>query len=96
MFSGFKSKALKPRKVTFEHYAPQAEKVELAGSFNGWDPAQNPLTHDGNGRWKAVVELPEGRYEYRYKVDGVWQNDQRPVECIPNPFGAWNCVIEVR
>lgn len=95
MFSGFKSKAAKPRKVTFEHYAPGAEKVELSGSFNGWNHAQTPLVHDGKGRWKVVLELMPGRYEYRYRVDGGWQNDQRPVECIPNPFGTWNCVIEV-
>lgn len=95
MLPGFKSKDLKPRKVAFEHYAPQAEKVELSGSFNDWNPAKTPLNHEGDGRWRAVLELPPGRYEYRYRVDDVWQNDQRPVECIPNPYGTWNCVIEV-
>lgn len=96
MFRGFKSKASKPRKVIFEHYAPQAEKVQLAGNFNDWDPSKTPLRHEGRGKWKVVLELPSGRYEYRFWVDGAWQNDQRTGECVPNPFGTWNCVMEVQ
>lgn len=83
------------RKVVFEFYAPQAEKVELAGSFNNWQPQQTPLKKDRSGKWKAELYLPAGRHEYRFLVDGTWQNDQKPVECIPNPFGSWNCVLKI-
>ena len=85
-----------PQKVIFEFYAPQAKKVEIAGNFNSWNSSETPLKKDKDGKWKASLELPPGRYEYRYRVDGDWQNDQRPVECIPNAFGSWNCVLEVR
>ncbi len=95
MFRGFKLKHSKPRKVVFEHYAPQARKVQLAGSFNDWNPLKTPLQEEEKGKWKALLELPPGRYEYRYWVDNSWQNDQRSVECVPNPFGTWNCVITV-
>ena len=84
------------RKVVFEFYAPQAKKVELAGTFNKWQPYLTPLKKDRNGKWKAELNLSSGRYEYRFLVDGNWQNDQRPVECIPNPFGTWNCVLKVQ
>jgi 1,4-alpha-glucan branching enzyme len=91
-----KAKAKAEKKVTFEFFAPQAQQVEIAGNFNGWDPKETPLKKDKEGKWKTSVNLSPGRYEYRYRVDGSWQNAQNPVECVPNPFGSWNCVIEVQ
>lgn len=88
--------AVVEKKVVFEYFAPQAEKVELAASFNGWNPSKTSLRKDRDGKWKTTVNLPPGRYEYRFQVDGIWQNDQRPVECVPTPFGSWNCILEVR
>ena len=84
------------KKVVFEYFAPQAEKVQLAASFNGWDPLKTPLKKKRDGKWETTVTLSPGRYEYRFQVDGIWQNEQRPVECAPNPFGSWNCILEVR
>ena len=79
----------------FKFYAPQAKKVELGGCFNNWKANKNPLKKDATGNWKTSLELKPGRYQYRYLVDGVWQNAQEPVECVPNAFGSWNCVVEV-
>ena len=91
-----KSKTGSTKKVTFEFYAPQAESVEIAATFNNWNPRETVLKKEKDGKWKTTLSLPSGRYEYRFRVDGSWQNDQRPVECVPNPFGTWNCVLEVR
>ena len=91
-----KNKGRTLQKVAFEFYAPQAEKVQIAGTFNDWNPSKTPLKKERDGKWKGAVELAPGRYEYRYWVDGNWQNDQRPVECAPNPFGTWNCILEIR
>ena len=71
--------------TVFEFFAPQAQDVQLAGSFNNWDASH----------WRLSLKLKPGRYEYRYLVDGNWENDQRPVICVPNAFGTWNCVIEI-
>jgi hypothetical protein len=38
--------------------------------------------------------LPPGTYEYRYVVDGEWQNDTE-MEQIPNEFGEKNCLLTV-
>lgn len=83
------------KKIIFEYYAPLAKEVHLAGTFNEWDLKSYPLKKDKGGNWKRELGLPLGRYEYRYLVDGTWENDQRPVECIPNTFGSWNCVVTV-
>ena len=85
----------KEQKVFFEYFAPQAKKVELAGTFNQWNPGRTPLLKDKDGKWKTTLNLPPGRYEYRYLVDGSWENDQRPMECVPNAFGSWNCVVQI-
>ena len=88
-------KPRKNKKVDFEHYAPEASLVQLAGAFNNWDLTKNPLKKDEDGTWKVSIELPPGRYEYRFLVDGIWKNDQLPEECVPNAFGTLNCVTEV-
>lgn len=88
--------SVKTRTVSFEFFAPEAGLVQLAGCFNSWNPEQTPLKKAKNGKWKVTLDLEPGRYEYRFWVDGSWQNDQNPVECVPNPFGTWNCVLEVQ
>lgn len=91
------SKRNKPEKgAVFEFYAPSAAEVCVAGTFNGWNAEKNPLKKNNSGTWRLTLSLPPGRYEYRYRVDGNWENDQRPVACVPNAFGTWNCVVEVR
>ena len=84
------------KKSIFEHYAPLAREVCVAGTFNDWNREVSPLKKGRDGKWKAELSLPPGRYEYRYVVDGAWENDQRPVPCVPNAFGSWNCVITVQ
>ena len=81
--------------IDFKFFAPQAKKVGLGGSFNNWNAAKAPLKKDATGNWKTSLKLSAGRHEYRYLVDGMWLNAQDPVECVPNAFGSWNCVIEV-
>lgn len=82
-------------KMAFEYYAPQAGKVYLVGSFNGWDLKACPLKIDKQGYWRTKLELTPGRYEYRYLVDDGWENDQRCGEVVPNVFGTWNSVVTV-
>ena len=81
--------------TTFEYFAPEAKEVQLAGSFNNWDSSETPLKKDKTGKWKVALSLAPGRYEYRYLVDGQWQNEQRPCTYVRNSFGSTNCVIEV-
>lgn len=90
------AKGLVRKKVVFEYYAPQALGIHLAGTFNDWNLEACVLKKDSAGKWKVLLPLLPGRYEYRYLVDGVWENDQRLVECVPNAFGSWNCVVTVQ
>ena len=80
------------KKVQFEFSAPQAQEVYLAGDFNNWDASAHPMEKDKKGVWKTSLSLKPGRYEYRFFVDGNWENDPKCSCCGPNEFGSQNCV----
>ena len=82
----------KTKKIQFELSAPGAQKVYLAGDFNNWDANAHPMKKDKNGIWKTALSLKSGRYEYRFLVDGNWENDPSCCDCAPNEFGSQNCV----
>ena len=82
----------KTKKVQFEFLAPEALEVYLAGNFNNWNSSANPMKKDKKGIWKTALSLKPGRYEYRFLVDGNWENDPACCNCVPNEFGSQNCV----
>ena len=83
------------KRITFKFVAPEAEKVILAGSFNGWADGGTPLKRDSKGIWKTQVSLEPGTYEYRFVVDGHWRDDPECPSRTPNTFGSENCIREV-
>ncbi len=82
----------KTKKVQFNLYAPEAANVFLAGDFNNWDVETLLMKKDKKGTWKANLTLAPGKYEYRFRVDGVWHDDPIAQERVENPFGSQNCV----
>ena len=82
-------------KTTFKLRAAEARNVRLAGSFTRWEAQAVPLKRGRDGVWTAQVTLPPGRHEYRFLVDGSWQNDPACGQCAPNPFGSMNCAITI-
>ena len=82
------------KRVQFKLADPEAKEVTLAGSFNDWDPTARFLKVDGKGIWKTSMMLGPGAYEYRFLVDGQWQNDPK-AEGVHNPYGSQNSVRDV-
>ena len=95
MFMFQKKEKKTEKKIKFKYVAPFAQSIFVAGTFNDWNPTSCPLRKNGFGEWNTSLTLPPGRHEYRFIVDGVWECDQEPVECIPNAFGTWNSVVQV-
>lgn len=83
------------QKVTFSLVAPDAQSVLVAGDFTRWDQVPVSLKKQKAGVWKKVVSLEPGQYEYRYLVDGQWQDDPNCATRVANPFGSANCVCVV-
>ena len=84
------------KKVAFKLIAPYASSVSVAGDFNNWDVNANPMKKDWKDDWTVGMSLKSGRYEYKFYVDGSWQNDPSCDACVPNEFGSTNCVVEVK
>jgi hypothetical protein len=81
--------------TSFRLYSPLAQSVQLAGTFNDWNPEANPLSRCSGGEWEAGVPLKPGTYEYKFIVDGVWQEDPAASDSVANPFGSRNSVKHV-
>ena len=80
----------KRQKVKFEIKAPQAESVFLCGDFNGWDVKKNPMKKNGQGTWNKTIMIEPGTYEYKFLVDGNWENDPDNENYSHNNFGTQN------
>lgn len=83
--------------------APVAGGVCVAGTFNDWSPTATPLTRRADGTWAVHLDLPPGRHEYKFVVDGEWCCEpgcetayHGCPKCVPNPFGTMNRVVEVK
>jgi 5'-AMP-activated protein kinase regulatory beta subunit len=82
-------------KTHFELNAPDANEVFLIGDFNAWSGDGIPLKKDKNGLWALGLELKPGKYEYKFIVDGKWQNDPTNIDTVLNSYGTFNSVKKV-
>jgi 1,4-alpha-glucan branching enzyme len=83
------------RLVPIDVRAAGATKVAITGDFNRWAKEGTPLSQNGKGSWRAVLELAPGEYQYRLLVDGQWRDHAEAKKRVPNPFGTENCVLVV-
>lgn len=79
----------------FTFKAPKAEEVCLAGNFNHWKVCETPLQRVGEDLWSVSVELPKGRHEYMFVVDGQWVPDPSAPGYVQDGFGNRNAVVQL-
>ncbi len=93
-----KVKTLPPRifPVTLQ-YKPvvSAEKVYVAGSFNGWSPSATLMTGpDEHGTWKITLNLRENTYLYKFVVNGEqWIPDPNNPNKVDDGHQGFNSVL---
>ncbi|HSH44245.1 MAG TPA: glycogen-binding domain-containing protein, partial [Longimicrobiales bacterium] len=75
--------------VRFDVRVPEAESVDLAGSFSDWEPRYS-LVPAGDGRWSAVVPLTAGVHDYVFIVDGERHLLDPAAPRAPDGFGSYN------
>lgn len=83
------------KEVFFEINAGAAKEVLLAGDFTDWEKAPIKLRKGEFGAWYITVMLAPGRYHYKFKVDGHWQEDPAASENCPNPFASNDSVLDL-
>jgi len=63
--------------AAFRVWAPFAEQVFVAGSFNSWSATANPLAGEGNGYWSVDVPGAKTGHQYkfviRHQTDILWR-----------------------
>lgn len=73
----------------FRTWAPRAEKLQVAGDFNFWNPEDLPMQPIGGGVWEAFSPFPKPGQAYKYVVDNygrrVMKADPYGVGMTPLP-----------
>lgn len=54
--------------VAFRVWAPNAQKVFVAGTFNGWSPDGTPLVSERNGFWSTDVPGARPGEGYKFRI----------------------------
>ena len=85
----------RPMPAVFRLMAPDAQRVSVVGTFNGWNPRAHLLRGpDPSGVWSLSLPLPPGRYRYAFVVDGVrWVTDPNALASEADGFGGHNSVL---
>jgi 1,4-alpha-glucan branching enzyme len=72
------------------------QSVSLAGEFNAWDTAADPLSRQPDGTWALSKPLAPGRYAYKFVIDGsTWKEDPTATETVDDGYGGKNSVVVV-
>jgi glycosidase len=72
------------------------EKVNLFGSFNGWNRENLPMKYDKKSRSYSIsVPLEPGIHQYKYKIMDKEILDPDNPDSIPNGLGGFNSVIKI-
>ena len=69
-------------------------QVFLAGDFNNWSPTATPM-QEIDGIYEITLYLKQGKYGYKFIVDGQWMADESADEFIDDGYGGQNSIIFV-
>ena len=75
-----------------------AKKLFLVGDFNEWNETDLSMTKSTKeGVFKKSLDLETGKnYEFKYVVDGNWQNEPEADKLVWNSYaGSENSVLEL-
>ncbi|MEQ1568870.1 MAG: DUF1588 domain-containing protein [Myxococcota bacterium] len=68
--------------------------VSVAGSFDAWDPTAWPMTYlPEHGAWVRKQVVTDGRYPYKFVVDGAWITDPGNPVVEDDGYGGQNSVL---
>jgi len=94
-----------PVRFSFDASGRGAERVVVAGSFNGWGgeglanawALEDP---DGDSIWTLEREVAPGEYQYKFVLvmpggEQVWEPDPSNPEQVPDGYDGFNSVLRV-
>jgi hypothetical protein len=51
------------------------------------------MERDQDGIWRLSMNLPAGRHEYKFVIDGNWTTDPNAPDTGPDGFGGENAIL---
>jgi cyclomaltodextrinase len=84
--------------VAFAHPGgPTVKSVEVAGSFNQWNPKNTPMKLDpATGAWSGLATMEGGEYQYKFVLNGAeWGPDPANPLKDADGFGGQNSVLRL-
>lgn len=69
-----------------------AKTVMLSGSFNNWSPTALAMSRTDSG-WIAKINLPYGKHEYKFIIDGIWDIDNDNLLSVSDASGNTNSIF---
>jgi Glycogen recognition site of AMP-activated protein kinase len=77
--------------------APNAQRVEVAGDFNGWGSSPVALEQDERSRrWSVTLALRSGEHRYAFVVDDTrWTPDPRAGRTVQGDDGRLYSILSL-
>ncbi len=82
--------------VRFTYKDKFAKTVSVAGSFNDWEKEQFYLKKNKHGVWSTYIQIPQGKYYYKYSVDDIWKYDPKNIEKADDGQGDYKSVLNIK
>jgi len=86
----------KLNEITLSVKAPEAKEVYLAGEFNNWKLDEYSRMQQNNGCWTKRLNLNQGKYRYRFVIDGNWVEDPANPLTQINTYGTLDSLLEIK
>ena len=83
-----------PVKFRYQPLIGGKHQIFLAGDFNNWSPTATPM-EEIDGIYETTLYLKQGKYGYKFIVDGQWITDGSADEFIDDEYGGKNSIIFV-
>ena len=80
--------------VEFRFYRPRVRQVSVVGDFNGWRKDALHMTSQGDGWWRAQLQLQQGDYRFRYLADETWFADYAS-HGVESEQHGWNSILVI-
>ncbi|MFH1843316.1 MAG: alpha-amylase family glycosyl hydrolase [bacterium] len=87
---------LRTVEFTYTPVISGVSNVFLAGTFNDWNDSHTRMIDaDEDGTYSVTLLLSPGNYQYKFVVDGQWQQDPANPLGADDGFGGQNSVLKV-
>jgi serine protease AprX len=93
----FNAPRIENGELVFWYHNDAAQRVALAGDFNGWSPSETWFARQASGMWRAALPLlPPGTYQYKFVVNGErWLDDPGNSLKLEDQHGGFNSVLHI-